>query len=199
MTWVIMGIWYYQVKKKDFTQTRKLFLISNLLPIFVALSSYFIIEQRAMLINILINLGVFVLLIVVLKQMGARISLKESKNTFKKVLPIFYVFPFFYFFFSLYPKLSNIYSTIIFCYLAVISYVGILSSFLPKNDRTIYITSGIILWIFSNLMESYYIFLLKFPDSYPIIRTIAVTSRCVMFYGMINYPEKSHLSFVDKD
>lgn len=199
LTWVVMGIWYYQAQKKDFYQTQKVFLISNLLPIFVALSSYFIVEQKAMLFNISINLVVFVLWIVVFNRMGARISFKESTSAFKKVLPISFVLPFFYFFFSLYPKLSNIYSTIIFCYLVVISYAGILSGFLPKNDKTIYITLGIILWIFSNLMESHYIFLLKFPDSYPIIRTIAVTSRCIMIYGMINYAEKTPLSLVEED
>ena len=199
MTWVVMGIWYYQQQKKHFTQTQKLFLLSNLLPIFVALSSYFIVEQKAMLINILINLVVFVLWIVVFKRMGTRISLKESKNTFKKVLPIVFIFSFFYFFFSLYPKLSNIYSTLIFCYLVVISYAGILSGFLLRNDKTTYITLGIILWIFSNLMESHYIFLLKSPDSYPIIRVIAVISRCFMIYGMIHYAEKSFMSLAEED
>ena len=41
LSWITFGSWYFQQEKERFNRIQKIFLISNLLPIFTTLSFYF--------------------------------------------------------------------------------------------------------------------------------------------------------------
>lgn len=188
LSWLAMGIWYYQILKGNFTRVQKLFLVSILLPIIVSFSTYLLPERQAISINIGVNIAVLCLWIYVFKFLGAAIILRDQSQTFSKLVPAFFILPLLFYFFSLYKSLSTFYAILVLIYILVFSYTGILAAFLPFNEeRRLWITFGIMLLVLVNIMNGYHTFLQKITNVYPIIRTMTVISRCMMIYGMIGF------------
>ncbi len=192
-SWTLMGIWFYQLQKCAFKLQQKLFLLSVLFPIVVSLTSYLLPERLAIIINIGVNTIVFLLWIYCFHEMGARISLRDSDNNFKRIVPAFLFFPLCFYFLSLYQSLTGIYVVIVFIYVIVFSYTGILAVFLPVGDeRRLYIILGIALLAVANIMNAYHTFLDKLMWVYPVIRTITVTSKCMLIYGIVDCSVKTN-------
>ncbi|AFK01856.1 hypothetical protein Emtol_0703 [Emticicia oligotrophica DSM 17448] len=193
---LILAAWYYQMQKSSFYTPEKWMLVSILLPIVISLTMYLMLEKYAIIINITVNLTMLGILIYCFKKLGAKINFKDSNDTFNKIFPAFFIFPFVFYFFVLYNALSGIYAIIVFIYVLIFSYTGILSVFLPINEnKRLFIIIGITLLVVANIMNAYHTFLEKVPWGYPVIRTITVISRGMIIYGMaraIKYVEKSN-------
>lgn len=187
-SWLAMGIWYYQIQKENFTLVKKIFLVSILLPIIVSFSTYLLPERQAISINIVVSIIILCLWIYVFKLLGALIVLRDQNQTFSKLVPAFFILPLLFYFFSLYQSLSTFFAVLVLIYILVFSYTGVLAAFLPFNEeKRLWITFGIMIFVLVNIMSGYNIFLQKIPNSYPILRTMTVISRCMMIYGMIYY------------
>lgn len=193
---LLMGMWFYQLQKCTFKLQQKLFLLSILLPIIVSLTSYLIAEPLAIIINICINITIFLIWIYYFNAMGAKISLKDADNNFQKIIPAFLILPICFYFLSLYQSLIGIYVLIVFIYIMIFSYTGILAVFLPvTEERRLYIVLGISLLAIANIMNAYHTFLEKLFWVYPVIRTITVASKCMLIYGIVDCKVKKELSF----
>lgn len=189
-----MAIWFFQIQKEYFVNIQKKFLVSLLLPIIVSLSSYLIIEKTAIIINICTNIFIFSLWISIFKDMGASISLKDTNRTLPKLMPSFFILPLLFYCFVLYQSLSFINAVLILIYILVFSYTGTLSAFLPINeDKSLWITIGIVLLVFANIMNAYHTFLENITWGYPIIRTITTASRCMMIYGIVKFKKSEDI------
>lgn len=200
LSWILMGIWYYEKQKENFTHIQKVFLISILLPIIIAIAAYFIPERELININIYVNMGILMLLIYVFKHLGASVSLTKSNKTLQKLAPVFFILPLLYYYFSLYPSLSGIYVVFVLIYVLIFSCTGLLAALLPINDgKRFWITSAIILLVVVNIINAYNIFLQKLQWAYPVVRTLTVVLKCMMIYGMIRYVEKKHLKTIEGD
>lgn len=187
--------WFYQLQKCNFKLQQKLFLLSIILPIIVSLSSFLLPERLAIIINIGINTIVFLIWIYYFHAMGAKISLRDADNNFQKIIPAFLFFPLCFYFLSLYQSLTGIYIAIVFMYVIVFSYTGILAVFLPVNEeRRLYIILGISLLVLANIMNAYHTFLEKLIWVYPVIRTITVASKSMFIYGIVDCGIKKELS-----
>lgn len=196
ISWILMGMWFYWLQRCKFGFLQKLFLISILLPIIVSLTSYLLPERQAILINIGINTVSFSIWIYYFHQMGARVSLRDADNNFQKIIPAFLFFPLCFYFLSLYQSISGIYAVIVFIYVIVFSYTGILAVFLPVGDeRRLYVILGISLLVVANIMNAYHTFLEKLFWVYPVIRTITVSSKCMLIYGIVDCGVKEKTSF----
>lgn len=99
-SWTLMGIWFYQLQKCTFKLQQKLLLLSVLFPIVVSLTSYLLPERQV--INIGVNTIVFLIWIYCFHAIGAKISLRDYDNNFKKIVPAFLFFPLCFYFLSLY-------------------------------------------------------------------------------------------------
>ncbi len=200
LSWIIMGFWYYDNQKENFNRIQTVFLISMLLPIIVSLSSYLIPERQAIIINIYTNIGILMLWIYAFKRLGAIITLNDSNRTLTKVTPAFFIFPLLFYYFSLYQALTGVYVFIVLIYIVLFSYTGVLAAFLPFNEeKRLWITFGIMLLVFVNIINGYHTFLQKLSWAYPVLRTVTVISRCMMIYGMIRYVEKRSFSFAEDE
>jgi hypothetical protein len=200
LSFIMMGVWCFHKQKGNFRTIQRLFLISILLPIFAPLAFYFYAQPKAIFISIGIDIIFFCLWIIVFKKMGAKISLKESSDTIKKLFPVLFILPFIYYFIILYPILPYLYAIIVFIYILLLSYVCILSIFLPINEEyKEWIILGLILFFFLSFMNGHHEFLQQTPWSYPAIRILAVISRCMIIYGMINYKVVSKVNSTEKD
>lgn len=187
ISWILMGMWFYRLQKCNFKLQQKLFLLSILLPIIISLTSFLLPEGLAIIINICINTIVFLIWIYYFHAMGAKITLRDAENNFQKIIPAFLFFPLCFYFLSLYQSLTGIYIIIVFIYVIVFSYTGILAVFLPINDeRRLYIILGISLLVMANIMNAYHTFLEKLFWTYPVIRTITVASKCMLIYGIVD-------------
>lgn len=196
VSWTLMGLWFYQLQKCNFILQQKLFLLSIILPIIVSLTSFLLPEHLAIIINIGINIIVFLIWIYYFHAMGAKISLRDSDNNFQKIIPAFLFFPLCFYFLSLYQSLTGIYVVIVFIYVVVFSYTGILAVFLPvAEERRLYIVLGISLLAIANIMNAYHTFLEKLFWVYPVIRTITVSSKCMLIYGIVDCGVKGKTSF----
>lgn len=197
---LLMGFWYYSKQKKNFSHIQKAFLISILLPITVSLSSYFIPEKVAIIINIFINMGILMLWIYAFKHLGASITLKDADQTLQKLIPAFFVLPLLYYIFCLYQSLPTVYAVIVLVYILIFSYAGVLAAFLPfKGDKKFWLIFGVILIAMVNMLNGYHTFLQNLSWAYPISRTLTVASKCMMIYGMICYVESKHLRTIESD
>ncbi|WP_238806383.1 hypothetical protein [Emticicia aquatica] len=191
VSYFIMGFWYYDKQKENFGTIQKVFLISIFIPIAVSLSSYLIDEKIAIIVNISVNSMMFASWVYVFKQLGAFITFKDSNRTIIKLMPAFLVLPMLFFYFSLYQSLPLLYSIFVFSYIIFFSYTGLLAGFLPiKEEKKLWIIIAIVILVIVNFMNGYHTFLQKLSWAYPVIRTLTVTSRCMMIYGMINYNEQ---------
>lgn len=187
VSWILLGLWFYQLQKSNFKLQQKLFLLSILLPIIVSLTSFLLPEHLAIIINIGINIIIFLIWIYYFHAKGAKISLRDADNNFQKVVPAFLIFPLCFYFLSLYQSLIGIYAVIVFIYVVIFSYTGILVVFLPvAEERRLYIVLGISLLAVANIMNAYHTFLEKLFWVYPVIRTITVASKCMLIYGIID-------------
>lgn len=187
ISWTLMGIWFYQLQKCTFKRLQKLFLLSILLPIIVSLTSFLLPERLAIIINLCINTIIFFIWIYYFHAMGAKIVLRDADNNFQRVVPAFLVFPLCFYFLSLYQSLIGIYALIVFIYVIIFSYTGILAVFLPVDEeRRQYIVLGILLLAVANIMNAYHTFLEKLFWVYPVIRTITVASKCMLIYGIVD-------------
>lgn len=187
ISWTLMGIWFYQLQKCTFKRPQKLFLLSILLPIIVSLTSFLLPERLAIIINLCINSIIFLIWIYYFHAMGAKIVLRDADNNFQRVVPAFLVFPLCFYFLSLYQSLIGIYALIVFIYVIIFSYTGILAVFLPVDEeRRQYIILGILLLAVANIMNAYHTFLEKLFWVYPVIRTITVASKCMLIYGIVD-------------
>ena len=187
LSFITMGIWYFQMQKEHFDRMQKVFLISILLPILPALMLYLFIEKIAVGVNICIHFAIFFIWIDVFKRMGAAIKVFNSSDNSKFFLPFIFIILFVYFIMVLYPNVSFAYAFIIFIFIILASYAGMLVLFLPSNDNNKYlIILGVCLSIFAHIMHSYYIFLLESYLIYPFFRAMIVLSACSMIFGMIN-------------
>lgn len=196
ISWLLMGMWFYQLQKCTFELPQKLFLLSILLPIIVSLTSFLIIESLAIIINLFINILIFLIWIYYFHAVGAKVSLRDEENNFQKIIPAFLLFPLAFYFLSLYQALYGIYVIIVFVYVLVFSYTGILAVFLPVGDeRRLYIILGISLLVVANIMNAYHTFLEKLFWVYSVIRTITVASKCMLIYGIVDCRVKKELSF----
>lgn len=186
-SWTLMGIWFYQLQKSNFKLQQKVFLLSILFPIIVSLASFLLPERLAVIINLCINAIIFLMWIYYFHAMGAKISLRDTDNNFQKVVPAFLIFPLCFYFLGLYQSLIGIYALIVFIYVIIFSYTGILAVFLPVvEDRRLYIVVGISLLAIANIMNAYHTFLEKLFWVYPVIRTITVASKCMLIYGIVD-------------
>lgn len=146
ISWILIGMWFYQLQKCTFGFNQKIFLSSLLLPIIVSLASFLLSEHLEIIINVSINIIVFMIWIYYFRKIGAKISLKDADNNFQKIILTFLIFPLLFYFFSLNDAISGIYAIIIFIYVLVFSYTGILTVFLPvRNERRLYLNLGAIL------------------------------------------------------
>lgn len=187
ISWILMGMWFYQLQKCNFKLNQNFFLLSILLPIIVSLTSFLLPEHLAIIINIGVNIIVFLIWIYYFHALGAKIILRDADNNFQKVVPAFLIFPICFYFLSLYQSLIGIYALIVFIYVIVFSYTGILAVFLPvAEERRLYIVLGISLLAIANIMNAYHTFLEKLFWVYPVIRTITVSSKCMLIYGIID-------------
>jgi hypothetical protein len=187
ISWTLMGVWFYQLQKCTFKLPQKLFLLSILLPIIVSLTSFLLPERLAIIINLCINTTILLIWIYYFNVMGAKITLRDADNNFQKIVPAFLFFPLCFYFLSLYQSLTGIYVVIVFIYVIVFSYTGILAVFLPVGDeRRLYIILGISLLVVANIMNAYHTFLEKLFWVYPVIRTITVASKCMLIYGIVD-------------
>lgn len=187
ISWTLMGIWFYQLQKCTFKRPQKLFLLSILLPIIVSLTSFLLPERLAIIINLCINSIIFLIWIYYFHAMGAKIVLRDADNNFQRVVPAFLIFPLCFYFLSLYQSLIGIYALIVFIYVIIFSYTGILAVFLPVDEeRRQYIILGILLLAVANIMNAYHTFLEKLFWVYPVIRTITVASKCMLIYGIVD-------------
>ena len=188
LSWITFGIWYFHAEKERFKRIQKIFLISNLLPIFATLSFYFFTLNEGLNLSYSINIVIFLLWIYVFRLMGARIVFKKEDDFFKKSIPIFFIFPIAYYFLTLHPILTSSYGIFNLIFILTISYACLLSIFLPINqDIKLFITFGIVLFISISLLFSNYLFIEKKMLSYVISRIVVVVTRCMIIYGMINY------------
>lgn len=193
LSWLAMGIWYYQIQKENFTLVQKLFLGSILLPIIISFSTYLLPEHQAIIINIGVSIAILSLWILDFKLLGASIVLKDKNQTFSKLVPAFFILPLLFYFFSLYQALSAFFAVLVLIYILIFSYTGVLAAFLPFNEeKRLWITFGIMLLVIVNIMNGYHTFLQKIPNAYPILRTMTVISRCMMIFGMIRYVKKKN-------
>jgi hypothetical protein len=194
-SWTLMGIWFYQLQRSNFKLQQKFFLLSILFPIIVSLASFLLPEHLAIIINLCINTIVFLIWIYYFHAMGAKISLRDTDNNFKKIVPAFLIFPLCFYFLGLYQSLIGIYALIVFIYVIIFSYTGILAVFLPVvEDRRLYIVVGISLLAVANIMNAYHTFLEKLFWVYPVIRTITVISKCMLIYGIVDCGIKKNTS-----
>lgn len=199
-SWITFGIWYYHEEKNSFGRIQKVFLISNLLSIFTTLSYYFFTLNEGLSLIFCVSIGIFCLWIYVFRLMGARIVFNKNDDLLKKIVPVFFTFPIAYYFLTLYPILTISYAILKLLFTLTLSYACLLSIFLPINyHKKLWITSGIILFIYISLLYSNYLFIENKMWSYVISRIAIVVSRCMMVYGMIHYVEKTHLSSVEDD
>ena len=128
--------------------------------------------------------------------MGAKVSLRDAENNFQKIVPAFLIFPQVFYFLSLYQSLYGIYVVIVFVYVVVFSYTGILAVFLPVGDeRRLYVILGLALLAVANIMNAYHTFLEKLFWVYPVIRTITVASKCMLIYGIVDCGVKKRIEF----
>ncbi|MFY7911320.1 MAG: hypothetical protein ACOVO2_17280 [Emticicia sp.] len=182
---ILMGIWFYKLQSYEFRFRQKFFTLSLLLPILVSLSTYLIPEPQAIIVNLGVNISIFIIWIYYFHQLGAKICFQDSDNNFKKIIPAFLFFPLLFYFFSLYESLTRIYSIIVFIYVIIFSYTGILAVFIPLTDkRRMYVIFGFSLLVMANIMNAYHTFLEKLFWAYPVIRIIAVASKCMFIYGI---------------
>lgn len=190
---VIFVIWYYQKEKKQFNRIQKIFLCSNLLAILITLIYYFFTLKDGMGLIYSLNIFVFCLWIHVFRLMGARISFKINDDFFKKLIPLFFIFPIVYYFLTLYPVLTTSFAILKLIFTLIISYTCLLSIFLPINyEKRLWLTLSLILFIYISLLYSNYLFIENKFWSYVISRIILVISKCMMFYGMIDYNKKQN-------
>lgn len=195
-SWTLMGIWFYQLQKYNFELRQKLFLLSILLPIIVSFNSFLLPERLAIIINLCINTIIFLIWIYYFHAMGAKVSLRDAENNFQKIVPAFLIFPQVFYFLSLYQSLYGIYVVIVFVYVVVFSYTGILAVFLPVGDeRRLYVIFGLALLAVANIMNAYHTFLEKLFWVYPVIRAITVASKCMLIYGIVDCGIKKNTSF----
>lgn len=188
LSWITLGVWYFQEEKKRFNRIQKIFLISNLLSILTTLSFYFFTLNEGLSLSYCINIFIFILWLYVFRLMGARIVFKKEDDFLKKSVPGFFILPIAYFFLTLYPILTPSYIILNLIFILTISYACLLSIFLPINsDKKLWITLGIILFISNSLLFSNYLFIEKNVLNFVIYRIVTVVSRCMMIYGMINY------------
>ncbi|GAB2632242.1 hypothetical protein GCM10027035_28180 [Emticicia sediminis] len=196
ISWILMGVWFYQLQKGTFEFRQWLFLFSIILPVVVSLISFLLPEPIAIIVNICINTFIFLIWIYYFHAMGAKISFRDSDNNFQKIIPAFLIFPLSFYFFSLYEALSGVYSIIVFIYTVIFSYTGILSVFLPVGDeRRLYIILGLSLLVVANILNAYHTFLEKLFWAYPVVRAITVASKCMFIYGIADFRVKKDLSF----
>lgn len=189
-------IWYYIEEKKRFKRIQKIFLFSNLIAIIINFVYYFFTIMEGMDLIYCLNISVFLLWIYVFKLMGARIAFKKSDDLFKKLTPLFFVFPIVYYFLTLYPVLTTSFAILKLIFTLIISYTCLLSIFLPINfEKRLWITLSIILFIYISLLYSNYLFIENKFWSYVISRIILVISKCMMIYGMINYGKEQKAKF----
>lgn len=199
ISWTLMGVWFYQLQKCTFKLQQKLFLFSILLPIVVSLTSFLLPESLAIIINLCINTVIFLVWIYYFHAIGAKISLRDADNSFQKVVPAFLIFPLCFYFLSLYQSLTGIYVVIVFIYVVVFSYTGILAVFLPvTEERRLYIVLGISLLALANIMNAYHTFLEKLFWVYPVVRAITVASKCMLIYGIVDCGVKKKLDLNQK-
>lgn len=195
VSWILLGMWFYKLQSCEFGFLQKLFLLSIFLPIIVSLTSYLLPERLAILINLGVNTIIFIIWIYYFYKMGAKVSLRDSDNNFQKIIPAFLFFPISFYFFSLYESLTGIYSVVVFIYVIVFSYTGILAVFLPVGDeRRLYVILGLSLLVIANIMNAYHTFLEKLFWAYPVIRTITVASKCMFIYGIAGCGVEKKLS-----
>ncbi len=193
---VLFVIWYYQEEKKQFNLIQKIFLISNLFAIIITPIYYFYTLKEGMDLIYCLNILVFLLWIYVFRLMGAKISYKLSDDFFKKLIPLFFVFPIVYYFLTLYPVLTTSFAILKLVFTLTISYACLLSTFLPINyEKKLWITLSLILFIYISLLYSNYLFIENKFWSYIFSRIILVISKCMMFYGMIDYNRKRNRDF----
>lgn len=195
ISWILIGRWFYKLQSCEFGFPQKLFLLSLLLPIIVSLTSFLLPELLAILINIGVNTLIFLIWIYYFHKMGARISFRDSDNNFQRIIPAFLFFPISFYFFSLYESLTGVYSVVVFIYVIIFSYTGILAVFLPIGDeRRLYVIIGLSLLVMANIMNAYHTFLEKLFWAYPVIRTITVASKCMLIYGLVDCEARRKLS-----
>ena len=192
VSWILMGLWYYRLQKINFGRKLLFFLISIVLPILVSLTSYLLVERVAIILNIIINAIVFGIWIYYFHYLGAKINIKDTEKTLNKISPAFFIFPLLFYFFSLYQNLSGVYTILVFLYVLIFSYTGILAVFLPvSEERKLYIILAISLLVVANIMNAYHTFLQKLLWAYPVIRTITVASKCMLIYGIAEFEVKT--------
>jgi hypothetical protein len=185
---MVLGVWYYENQKKGFYNTQKAFLLSLLLPALVSLSTFYIAEKPAILINISLNMFVLGLWCYCFKSMGATIIAKDSNQTLSKLTPAYFIIPILFYFFVLFPSLPPIYAIIVLLYIILFSYTGVLAAFLPINDeKKIWISVAIVLLVLANIINAYHTFLEKINYAYLLIRPITLIAKCMLVYGMIDY------------
>ncbi|WP_188771382.1 hypothetical protein [Emticicia aquatilis] len=191
-SWLLMGLWYYQLQKMNFGRKQLLFLISIILPIIVSLTSYLMLERTAIIINIIINGIIFGIWIYYFHNLGARVNIRDTEKTLNKISPAFFLFPLLFYFFSLYQTLTGIYTILVFLYVLIFSYTGIVAVFLPvSEERKLYIILALSLLVIANIMNAYHTFLQKLLWAYPVIRTITVASKCMLIYGITDFEVKT--------
>lgn len=195
---IIMAIWYFVQQKNDTSHIKNAFFVSTLLPIFVSLTSYNVIEKYAIIINIFINISILSIWIYCFRKKGAIIKLQDSNRTLTKLIPAYFILPIFFYYFVLHDSLSMVYALCVLLYILVFSYTGILSAFLPINEeKKLCIIIGIALLVIINFMNAYHTFLQKIVLGYPIIRIITIIARMMIIFGMIDSDrEKEDKRFV---
>jgi hypothetical protein len=207
---LIIVLWYYEMEKNRFGKIQRMFLISNTFPFIVSLILPFIgllsfspfSEKRIILSTqniVLINLVVYtlknVLWIFIFKSMGAFAAFNNSLHSLKNLIVVFFIFPLLYFFISLYPATSGISTIISFSYIFIFSFAGVLSAFLPIDEKKrFWITIGIVTVILGTILRTYDEFLLKITWGNELIGIVIVASRCMVTYGMIDYEDQEIIS-----
>ncbi|GGD82782.1 hypothetical protein GCM10011514_53590 [Emticicia aquatilis] len=149
-------------------------------------------ERTAIIINIIINGIIFGIWIYYFHNLGARVNIRDTEKTLNKISPAFFLFPLLFYFFSLYQTLTGIYTILVFLYVLIFSYTGIVAVFLPvSEERKLYIILALSLLVIANIMNAYHTFLQKLLWAYPVIRTITVASKCMLIYGITDFEVKT--------
>ncbi len=183
----MMGGWYYQMQKQSFGSNEKLFLMSIILPIIVSLAAYLLPEKTAIIVNISVNTFVLMIWLHLFRLMGSRISFRDADNTLAKISPSAFLFPIVYYFSTLYEVISGVYVVVVLVYMIVFSYLIMLSTFLPIDEkRRLYIVTGLAALVVANILNSHHTFLERLPWAYPVIRAITIAAKCAVVYGMVS-------------
>ena len=189
MQFIIVGYfiwWYFTERKSRFNYADKLLITSTIISVFSPLTQYIPNFFIANAVKFTVLSLSFVLMIIMFRNEGAKISFANKTNIF--LIFASYIFlPSAFFIVMIVPLTTTIVSVTIFLYLLPMLYMVVLSTFLPYSEKgKLLISLAMFVVILSSGVNSYRQYVTPFIFDYAFVRIFTTAFRVFMLFAMID-------------